>query len=414
LNDKKDNISQFDELFKQGLENHSIMAPQGVFEAVSAATSSAATAAKVVVAKWIVGGLVAAAVAVGGYYAIGDDITPTPEISKEETALIPEVKSKVSDSPEEMDTRIKISKPADEVGVALSDIAEEQNIPLKLSDHRTIKDDQILKEVEELPLKEVTGQQKISKNENKRYEKLPFHAISISGNMCQGSSFLMDVNTKNAVDWYVNDEKLRVHDAQIEYRFLSKKPYSISAYINGVKVADTFIDMSSPKVKVQLNDLGSQVNELSASTSGIQSAAWVFEGRELSNQRQFIFDSRLYKAVPYLVTTDRRGCKDTFEASDSKGEPQFKFIQTVITPDGNGKNDDYEVLITGYETFTMIISDVNGRPVFTTNDPNVHWNGRNQITNQPCKNGSYGVFVTYKLKNSKEEVKDYEKVLLTK
>ena len=78
------------------------------------------------------------------------------------------------------------------------------------------------------------------------------------------------------------------------------------------------------------------------------------------------------------------------------------------------KNDDYEISISGYETFTMIISDPNGKPIFTTNNPKIHWKGINQITKLPCENGTYVVFVNYKLKNSTNEVKEYDKVLLTK
>lgn len=414
MSNKNNNISQFDELFKQGLENHTVKAPAGVFEAVSSSAAAGASAAKIVVAKWLIGGLFAIGAASAIYYftdTSNDIDQPVERVISENSG----VEESLSDFTEQDLNGVELSEQKSNPSstVSIGDNTSSglvQTDELKTGDPLTKGDLNPQEIINTDPLKDYQLREKI--NYSNSNEKV--HYISLLGNICAGSRFNLHLNTTESVEWYVNDEQLENTNARIDYQFLSKQPYSIEAYVKGVKVADTFIDMSGPKVTIRSTNLGSEVNELSAHTSGIKSAAWEFNGKVLSTDRKFAYDARLYKTVPVLVTTDKHGCKDTFEAINSGEEGKFKFIQTVLTPNGDGKNDDYEVMISGYETFTMIISDLNGKPIFTTNDPKIHWNGRNQITNLPCENGKYVVFVSYRLKNSTKEVKEYDKVLLTK
>ncbi len=416
MNNKNNKISQFDELFKQGLENHSVNAPSGVFMAVSAGASSVgASAAKLAIAKWIIGGLLAIGAASTVYY-LSDAEKSQDEITAVETSPVTVVEGILSESASQ-ETLNKIEQ-EQTIAIGADNKIDERTVSagtpkpkLDSYEESSSKANIITNPSDK---KGSSTKQQLNEKLIPTYARQIDHFISIIGNVCAGSSFNMHLNTTKSVDWFVNHEKLNNSNAQITYQFLQKQPYAIEAYIQGKKVADTFINMSAPKVTIQSTDLGSGVNQLSANTSGIRAAVWEYNGNALSSDRRFAYDALLYATVPYLVTTDKHGCKDTFEATKSNEKAQFEFIQTVITPNGDGKNDDYEISISGYETFTMIISDPNGKPIFTTNNPKIHWKGINQITKLPCENGTYVVFVNYKLKNSTNEVKEYDKVLLTK
>ncbi len=96
MKNENNNISQFDELFREGLEQHSIQAPKGVFEAVSQATTAGVqVGAKAVITKWIIGGMVAVGMGTAAYVVLSDGQESQPKDTitekvvpvKEEAAL---------------------------------------------------------------------------------------------------------------------------------------------------------------------------------------------------------------------------------------------------------------------------------------------------------------------------------------
>jgi gliding motility-associated-like protein len=77
----------------------------------------------------------------------------------------------------------------------------------------------------------------------------------------------------------------------------------------------------------------------------------------------------------------------------------------IFTPDGDGVNDFYSVDIVGYENFSIQIFDNNNRRVFLSQTPDNKWNGKLNNEGSICKNGSYYVKISYKLKGENPQVK---------
>ncbi len=70
---EKNNIEQFDNLFKQQLENASVQPPVGLFEAMSSSIGSAAAVAKVsLLNKLFVGAILVSGTAIISYYLVND------------------------------------------------------------------------------------------------------------------------------------------------------------------------------------------------------------------------------------------------------------------------------------------------------------------------------------------------------
>ena len=82
-----------------------------------------------------------------------------------------------------------------------------------------------------------------------------------------------------------------------------------------------------------------------------------------------------------LVGIDANGCKDTLYSTIRISGKQLShnfFAPTAFTPNGDGSNDEFIILINGPQTlaFEMSIYNRQGLLVFETNDINQAWDGR--------------------------------------
>jgi len=82
-----------------------------------------------------------------------------------------------------------------------------------------------------------------------------------------------------------------------------------------------------------------------------------------------------------LVGIDANGCKDTLYSTIRISGKQLShnfFAPTAFTPNGDGSNDEFKILINGPQTleFEMSIYNRQGLLVFETNDINQAWGGR--------------------------------------
>ncbi len=78
---------------------------------------------------------------------------------------------------------------------------------------------------------------------------------------------------------------------------------------------------------------------------------------------------------------------------------------TIFTPDGDGKNDTYEVAISGYQNFSIQIYNKQNQRVFVSQNPDNKWNGRIQNEGPLCAEGEYTAKISYKLEGEAPQVK---------
>lgn len=69
----------------------------------------------------------------------------------------------------------------------------------------------------------------------------------------------------------------------------------------------------------------------------------------------------------------------------------------VFTPNGDGQNDEFKVLIKGALEYKLSIFNRWGELVFETTDPNKGWDGKNQFNGIDCSPTAYFYILEYKL-----------------
>lgn len=77
--------------------------------------------------------------------------------------------------------------------------------------------------------------------------------------------------------------------------------------------------------------------------------------------------------------------------------PSFPEPPNVFTPDGDGLNDDFKIVVENEKIFNLQIYDDRGNKVFETNDKNIGWTGKNMFTGEMCKRGVYIYTYYYEL-----------------
>jgi gliding motility-associated-like protein len=74
------------------------------------------------------------------------------------------------------------------------------------------------------------------------------------------------------------------------------------------------------------------------------------------------------------------------------------FIPNVITPNGDGENDEFKIIISGEEQYNIVIFDRQNRILFQTNDKNNNWDGTDRQGNS-MPSGTYYYKFEYKFPN---------------
>ena len=86
-------------------------------------------------------------------------------------------------------------------------------------------------------------------------------------------------------------------------------------------------------------------------------------------------------------------------------------IYNIITIDGDGKNDEYDVEIDGYENYSIQIFDLENTLVFYANEPANKWNGRLYNEGTECPAGSYVAKISYTLIGEAPTTKNIKLIL---
>lgn len=76
----------------------------------------------------------------------------------------------------------------------------------------------------------------------------------------------------------------------------------------------------------------------------------------------------------------------------------------VITPNGDGKNDEFVAYVPQAEWIHMVIVNRKGQIVFETNDKNLYWNGKWMQSGEDCEPGEYIYTLKFRDKSNDEQV----------
>ncbi len=89
------------------------------------------------------------------------------------------------------------------------------------------------------------------------------------------------------------------------------------------------------------------------------------------------FVTMLAELTDGTVTMDKAvvEVKETPVVVDDNVQPSEIFVPNVFTPNGDGENDALIIKVKEVESFTISIYSVNGKLVFTSEDPSNNWSG---------------------------------------
>lgn len=76
-------------------------------------------------------------------------------------------------------------------------------------------------------------------------------------------------------------------------------------------------------------------------------------------------------------------------------------IPNVFTPNDDGKNDEFKILISNETSYFLSVYDADGNQVFESTSPEQNWDGKHYKTGQLCEKGMYTYLFSYELKNGK-------------
>jgi len=415
----KNNISQFDNLFKEGLSGHSVPTPSGAFQGISQGLSIGSVAGSAAVGiKLLVGSIVAVTIATTAYFAINTDAKKNDaQIAVEQTN---NVISNIATNKENAVTVLEQPQPTEKiqnkVNVVIDGTAKSASVK-----NNALLNTFSLNEVttEDKKIIEITPKTAVLEAETSKSIIYPiFSIINIAGNACPYSKAIFNVYpANNAVAWFINDEKVATNTSNCAYVFNQKGYYKIECYSNKTKIADTFIEIGMAKASINYIDMGEGLTEAKADVSGIKSLVWMINGQLVSEVNGFVYNANHYKNEPYLITTDYRGCKDTFYKNSAKTNSSAYFIlgkENTITPNGDGLNDEYEFEIAGQTFFSMAVYDKNEQIIYNTTNPKAYWNGIDFRTQKVAENGVYNIVFTYKLVGENENNFKYVRINLLK
>lgn len=110
-------------------------------------------------------------------------------------------------------------------------------------------------------------------------------------------------------------------------------------------------------------------------STGADYYTWLFGDGQVSNQTNpthAFVNEGTYTIM--LISTTEQGCADTAYAT-MKVVDGFN-IPNVITPNGDGVNDFFELHLTGYENFSCAIFNRWGETVYKADHPSLFWDGK--------------------------------------
>lgn len=163
-----------------------------------------------------------------------------------------------------------------------------------------------------------------------------------------------------------------------------------SAKINMEVRPHPIADFYPDSVALQLPDTAMEFWNTSQ-FSVMDSSYWDFDnGYTVDNEWDAVGifqDSGLYNVT--LTVLNELGCVDTDTLPFYVWEQETFFIQSAFTPNGDGRNDVFEIKQKGITEWHLQIFDRWGKLVFETYDATDYWDGTHMESGQPVPQGAY-------------------------
>lgn len=128
----------------------------------------------------------------------------------------------------------------------------------------------------------------------------------------------------------------------------------------------------------------------------------LLENKELPISHVQLAETKLPEIVEELkqenpVIQEDHSSENSNNLSNATPLPEMDKVElelpNVFSPNNDGANDYFEIKSAGLTDFSLVVLDMNGKPVFQTTDPGFKWDGMN-LSNEKVKDGNYLYYIT--------------------
>jgi|AntRauTorckE5430_2_1112549.scaffolds.fasta_scaffold01484_4 hypothetical protein len=398
---KIDNISDFEHLFKKEMSGHSTPPPADAWANVAASTagqsagilsqasSFLASASNVLKVALFAGGIAAVGIVIYTENVGPDVSTATTEI----TIPVDKKEQKREQTPDLQ--KVDVTTP----GQNTQDTQDKstQTSP-KRKIEKAAKTTTPKTEVPKTPTKqEVTANKTpapIADNTNEvLIDTKPLYFEISNPKPCLGDKITL--HSQKAGSWYQDSELLATNVKTITTTVTKKGATLLSLIIRDTKTSKT-IDVQGSEAQIVSAKQGNK--HFFSLTEKSQIANWyiddkliVTNAKECTNALTQVGEHTIRAVVTNSSCTAPASITVTTKPIGSIR------IYNIITIDGDGKNDEYDVEIDGYENYSIQIFDLENTLIFYANEPANKWNGRLFNEGTECPAGSYVAKISFTL-----------------
>ncbi|MEY2924443.1 MAG: hypothetical protein RLZZ337_991 [Bacteroidota bacterium] len=409
-------ISELENLLKSELNQHSVPAPPDVWSAVSSSVTGNSGSIITQFTSYFssFSNVLKVVLFAGGITAVG--VTLYNSNTEKPTTKIPKT------TQEDETTAIQLDNEANPLEV-ISVPEQSQTNTSKSNPTNSSKSDLVTKTN---PGNEQPGNAKVPNstmgaNQEPKANETPTAAKSTSkadielalfasnNNPCKGSTITITNTRKEAGTWMENG-KVIAKGSILNYVCKSAGLVNIS-FQGSERLVNTQIRILATSSTIIESRNGSEFT-FSLSDKH-QRADWYLDNKKIAtnsngiSQKIELAGKRIIKAQ---ITTN--SCNDVLTKEiDIKANGSIEFYN-IITPNGDGKNDNYIVNIEHYDFFFIKIFDRDNNLIFESQSPDLQWDGNVQSSGIACPNGEYIAKLSYKLTGEELKQKNIKITLI--
>ncbi|MDA8886250.1 gliding motility-associated C-terminal domain-containing protein [Bacteroidia bacterium] len=396
---KFENISDFENLLKEQINGHSNPTPPDVWSNIASSTTASTTAVSQITSfLGSATNLLKIALFAGGLAAVGiviynENKTPTPELESTPTSV-----EEVIDNSE---ITTELDNNREEVTSPSADKKQYDNTT-RTEANRTETTNPVDENLENRNTVLIDSSSKTDKGTDQSVtDTTPDISQSISvsnSNPCKGETIALSASFSG--DWYFNEKLIASASSTVSILCsdVGEQKIKFSSKNNvqslSIEVHDNQSTLLKQNIEPDTYVFNIENTELKAN--------W-FIDEELRAQNTNTFTVKNLEVGTHQITAKIIGETCTNVLSDIVEIKPIGNIKifNVFTPNNDGKNDVFKVEIKHYENFNLVIFDKQGKLIFTSQNPDIGWNGQVDNSGIECENGEYLGRIDYKLKGEK-------------
>ena len=424
---------QFDEAIRQGAEQFQPGVPQGVWEGVQAnlGTGAGMSGAGLSIAtKWVIGTLVGLGIGGGSiWYYQSAKQNKLPETTAVETIQVPQQNQNEEPVAEEITANEERGQIEAENGTAETQ-HQPHNAPVAhsgtnphpgspgYSGGSTEGTGQESAASAVPPVNSSDGATVPEAGGNSKSGQA-FASFRAGDTMlCPGNTYRIGLNCDLATDWEVMMNGIRVKSSHGEstafeydvipgvylFTYKWKNQTGRGAFNQLLNVpAKPDVQIISPM------DLGDGVYHFEVSSDA--AVVWYLDGNRQAEGRNC--DLKFYDEQPtdhriIAVATNASGCSDS-AVKEFRNNAVVKVSELNMpgsfSPNGDGINDAYRVVVEGTSYFRMLIYNSDNQMVYVSEDPTQGWDGRDRNKGNTINEGTYTCIVEYALAGGERQTR---------